>query len=54
MNLENTKAQMKKGVLEYCILKILLHKEALSFGHHTRNEGSQADVGRGDALPPSY
>lgn len=27
MNLENTKAQMKKGVLEYCILSILSRKD---------------------------
>ena len=27
MNLENTKAQMKKGVLEYCILSILSTKD---------------------------
>jgi PadR family transcriptional regulator PadR len=28
MNIENTKAQMRKGVLEYCILSILDKKEA--------------------------
>lgn len=28
MNLENTKAQMRKGVLEYCILSILDRAEA--------------------------
>lgn len=28
MNLENTKAQMRKGILEYCILSILKQKEA--------------------------
>ena len=28
MNLENTKAQMRKGVLEYCILHILSKGEA--------------------------
>ncbi|MCH2198771.1 MAG: PadR family transcriptional regulator [Flavobacteriales bacterium] len=28
MNIENTKAQMRKGVLEYCILSILSHQEA--------------------------
>ena len=28
MNIENTKAQMRKGVLEYCILAILNGKEA--------------------------
>ena len=28
MNLENTKAQMRKGVLEYCILSILEKKDA--------------------------
>ena len=28
MNVENTKAQMRKGVLEYCILQILAKKEA--------------------------
>lgn len=27
MNIENTKAQMKKGVLEFCILSILSHGE---------------------------
>jgi PadR family transcriptional regulator PadR len=28
MKLENTKAQMRKGILEYCILTILASKEA--------------------------
>jgi len=28
MNIENTKAQMRKGVLEYCILSILSRGEA--------------------------
>ena len=28
MNLENTQAQMRKGVLEYCILSILNNGEA--------------------------
>ncbi len=28
MKLENTKAQMRKGILEYCILSILSRKEA--------------------------
>jgi len=28
MNIENTKAQMRKGVLEYCILSILQNGEA--------------------------
>jgi len=28
MNIENTKAQMRKGVLEYCILSILGNNEA--------------------------
>ena len=28
MNIENTKAQMRKGVLEFCILSVLKHKEA--------------------------
>ncbi|MDG1766902.1 MAG: PadR family transcriptional regulator [Flavobacteriales bacterium] len=28
MNIENTKAQMRKGVLEYCILSILDKQEA--------------------------
>jgi len=30
MNIENTKAQMKKGVLEYCILSILSKKDSYS------------------------
>ena len=28
MKIENTKAQMRKGVLEYCILSILQHEDA--------------------------
>ncbi|MEW6470442.1 MAG: PadR family transcriptional regulator [Bacteroidota bacterium] len=28
MNIENTKQQMRKGVLEYCILSILAHGDA--------------------------
>ena len=28
MHIENTQAQMKKGILEYCILSILKRKEA--------------------------
>ncbi len=28
MNIENTKAQMRKGILEYCILSILGNREA--------------------------
>jgi PadR family transcriptional regulator PadR len=28
MNIENTKAQMRKGILEYCILSILQHGDA--------------------------
>ena len=28
MNTENTKAQMRKGILEYCILTVLSKKEA--------------------------
>lgn len=28
MNIENTKAQMRKGVLEYCILSVLKENEA--------------------------
>ena len=28
MNVENTKAQMRKGVLEFCILSVLVEKEA--------------------------
>ena len=28
MNIENTKAQMRKGVLEFCILSVLKEKDA--------------------------
>ncbi len=28
MNIENTKAQMRKGILEYCVLSMLSQKEA--------------------------
>lgn len=31
MNIENTKAQMRKGILEFCILKILSTKDKYSF-----------------------
>ena len=31
MKIENTKAQMRKGVLEFCILKILSTKDKYSF-----------------------
>ena len=31
MNIENTKAQMRKGVLEFCILNILLTKHHYAF-----------------------
>ena len=31
MNIENTKAQMRKGVLEFCVLKILSTKDKYSF-----------------------
>tara|TARA_B100000780_G_C20922829_1_gene367697 strand:+ start:97 stop:426 length:330 start_codon:yes stop_codon:yes gene_type:complete len=30
MNIENTKAQMRKGILEFCILKILSNKDKYS------------------------
>ena len=30
MNIENTKAQMRKGVLEFCILSVLRDKEAVN------------------------
>ena len=44
MNVDNVKSQMRKGMLEYCIL-LLLHREA---------EGSQVDCGGGDALSLAY
>jgi len=31
MNIENTKAQMRKGVLEFCVLKTLSTKDKYSF-----------------------
>ncbi len=31
MKIENTKAQMRKGILEFCILKILSTKDKYSF-----------------------
>ncbi len=42
MNLENTKAQMRKGVLEYCILSILANNDA--YASDIINELKQAKM----------
>lgn len=38
MNVDNVKSQMRKGMLEYCIM-LLLHKEpAYDHGYHSETE----------------
>ena len=45
MNVDNVKSQMRKGMLEYCIL-LLLHREAsYASRHYAEAEGSQTDSG---------
>jgi len=51
MNLENTKAQMRKGVLELCILSIIAEEEIYSTDIIKRLELSKLDVVEGTLYP---
>lgn len=51
MNAENTKAQMRKGVLEYCILLILSTKDAYASEIIKRLKESQMIVVEGTLYP---
>jgi PadR family transcriptional regulator PadR len=51
MNIENTKAQMRKGVLEYCILSILKDGEAYTSDILTRLKDDKLLVVEGTIYP---
>ncbi len=51
MNVENAKAQMRKGVLEYCILRILAQKEAYASDIISILKASQLIVVEGTLYP---
>jgi PadR family transcriptional regulator, regulatory protein PadR len=50
-NLENTQAQMRKGVLEFCILSILAHKEVYPSDIISRMKESRLIVVEGTLYP---
>lgn len=51
MNIENTKAQMRKGVLEFCILSLLAEKEAYPSDIITQLKGAKLIVVEGTLYP---
>lgn len=51
MNIENTKAQMRKGVLEYCILSILQNREAYPSDIIDELKGAKLIVVEGTLYP---
>jgi PadR family transcriptional regulator PadR len=51
MKLENTKAQMRKGVLEFCILSMLQHKDAYASEVIGRLKEAQMIVVEGTLYP---
>ena len=51
MKIENAKAQMKKGVLEYCILAILSHKDSYASDIIARLKDSKLIVVEGTLYP---
>lgn len=51
MNIENTKAQMRKGVLEFCILSILSNGDAYVSELITRLKNAQLIVVEGTLYP---
>ena len=50
MNTENAKAQMRKGILEYCILLILSKEFLLCKRHNKGTQGSKTDSGGRDIV----
>ena len=53
MNVDNVRSQMRKGMLEYCIL-LLLHKEPSYAWISFKIERSLAHCSRRDALSAAY
>ena len=51
MKIENTKAQMRKGVLEYCILSILQHGDAYTSEIISTLKSSEMIVVEGTIYP---
>ena len=51
MNIENTKAQMRKGILEFCILSILSEKEAYVLDILQKLKDAQLIVVEGTLYP---
>jgi PadR family transcriptional regulator PadR len=51
MNVENTQSQMRKGILEYCILGILNHGEAYPSEILEKLRGAQMLVVEGTVYP---
>ncbi len=51
MNVENTKAQMRKGILEFCILSLLKSKEAYTSEIITTLKQSKLVVVEGTIYP---
>ena len=51
MKIENTKAQMRKGVLEYCILSILARQEAYPSDTIEELKGAKMIVVEGTLYP---
>lgn len=51
MNIENTKAQMRKGVLEFCILSILSRSEAYPSEILEQLKGAKMIVVEGTVYP---
>lgn len=51
MNLDNAKAQMKKGILEYCILSILSHKDSYASEIISELKASKLIVVEGTLYP---
>ena len=51
MNLENAKAQMRKGILEYCILSVLHHGDAYATDIIRQLKDSELIVVEGTLYP---
>lgn len=51
MNIEKTKAQMRKGVLEYCILSIIKQKEVYASDIIQQLKGAELIVVEGTLYP---
>ncbi len=51
MNTENTKAQMRKGILEFCILSLISHKEMYVSDLMLELKNGKLDVVEGTLYP---